>query len=86
MARAGPADRLGQVALLDDQALADDDGALDRVLELADVAGPGVPAEDIERAARDSPRLAPVLARVLLDEVLGQGRDVARGGREAGAA
>ena len=56
--------------------VADDDRALDGVLELADVARPVVAHQHVDRRRRDPLDVLPVLARELLEEVVGEQQDV----------
>ncbi len=71
------AHRLGQVVHLDDVAAAEHHRALDGVLQLAHVAGPGVVLEHAAAASSEKPRTAlRVLRRVALQEVLGEQRNV----------
>src|SRR5688572_13317464 len=65
-----------ELARLDLRAGAEHDRALDRVLELADVAAPLVPHQEVERAVRQRLRPLARLLAVLLEEVCGQRRDV----------
>ena len=66
-------------------AFAEDDGALDVVLQLADVARPVVLAEQAHRLGVDAAHLAAILLAVALQEELDEQRDVlpplAQGGR-----
>src|SRR3954469_24890955 len=50
--------------------------ALDRVLELADVAWPMVAGEHVDRRRRDPPDAAGVLARELLEEMIDEQHQV----------
>src|SRR5918912_1938587 len=71
------ADFGGQTLARDLFAGGDDDGALDDVLKLAHVAGPGVGFEQGEHVGRDLlGDAAAILLVVLADEVLRQGEDV----------
>ena len=47
-----------------------------RVLELADVAGPVIAHQHVDRRRRDALDVLAVLARELLEEVVGQQQDV----------
>ena len=62
----------------DQVAFADDDGALDDVLELADVAGPRVAHQQPPRLGLEGLDLAIVLLGAADAEVLGEQRDVVR--------
>ena len=57
--------------------------ALHQVLELADVAGPGVAEEQLQRLVLDALDLLAEPLVVLLDEVAHEERDVARAARAA---
>src|SRR5262245_59388953 len=75
----GPGPRFlgeAQVGGLDRGAVAEDGRPLQRVLQLADVAGPGVVEERALRSVGQAEALAAHLARVALEEGLGEGEDV----------
>ena len=58
--------------LLDERSLRHQYGALDRVIDLADVAGPRVLEEDLHRAAFEAGQPLAIALRVLPQEVLGE--------------
>jgi hypothetical protein len=75
--RPGAAAHLGrQVRRQHDVALGDRDRALDRVLQLAHVAGPAVGVEQLQRLGRQRRRRAPLAPRQLGQEVRHQDRHV----------
>ena len=61
---------------MDDLAVAHEHRPLDDVLQLADVAGPVVADERVDRRRRDALDLLAVIGRELLDEVVGEQQDV----------
>ena len=73
----GQGDLLGQVVGLDLAPRGDDDGALDGVLQLADVARPVVRVERLKRTALDAGDEAPGLLLVVFEEVYDERVDVA---------
>ena len=75
--RSGPRrDVVGQIALAERVAARQDDGALDDVLQLADVARPRVVHEAVERAARRLQARPAVLRAVEAEEVVDEERNV----------
>ena len=66
----------GQVARLDQRALSQHDGTLDRVGELAHVTRPAVALQPRQRLGREAREGLAVLGRALAQEVLRQHRDV----------
>src|SRR5581483_551642 len=78
------ADRGGEVVDADRVGNREREGALDRVLELADVARPGVGGEPRHRLGRDPLRGDLVLTAEPIEEVRDQARHVVRSGPERG--
>src|SRR5262249_6389200 len=72
--RKAPGER--KISRHDRLAPSEDDGVLDGVLELANVAGPGVLAELPQRFDADPLHLAPGTARVPLQKVISEEHDV----------
>src|SRR2546425_692914 len=70
--RLEPADRGGQVFAGDQSAVAEKDRALDRVAQLADVAGPGVGEQPLAGVSRDSRGGTAHALAQLLEEGFGQ--------------
>src|SRR5688572_1668638 len=66
------------MARLDRVAVAEDDGALDAVLQLANVAGPRVAVQLVERRSREHERLLVQIAAEPVDKVPGENDDVPR--------
>jgi len=69
---------------VEDAAVADEDRPFDGVLQLADVAGPVVHHQDVDGGRRDAPDVLAVAGRVLLDEMVGEERDVRPSVRSGG--
>ena len=65
-----------EIGRLDQRALRHQHRALDRVIELADVAGPGVLEQHLHRAALEAGEPLAVALRVLAEEVLRQQRQI----------
>ena len=65
-----------EVGRLDQRALRHQHRALDRVIELADVAGPAVLEQHLHRAALEPGEALPVALRVLAEEVLREQRQI----------
>ena len=61
-----------KVGCLEPRAITKEDGPLDRVLELADVARPGIQLECLERGLGEATQALVELAVEAVDEVLGQ--------------
>src|SRR5512146_2568354 len=76
MAARASDDLVREVLGANDRAAAEHEDALDHVLQVANVAWPGVAREHLERLAVDLHRIASDLARIALDEVIDEGRDV----------
>ena len=74
----GTAQDVGEVLGLHLVVLDHDEQPLDRVLQLPDVAGPGVPAEGLDRRRREAPGLTLFSAQNVPGEVLDERRDVLR--------
>src|SRR5437763_846052 len=70
------ANQFGQVGFLHDEPVTDHHRALDRILQLSNVAWPAILAKDIECTARKSSDLAAVLVCIFLEKVFGKGRNV----------
>src|SRR6267378_5780327 len=66
----------GQVPRFDDLGAAEDDGALERVAQLADVSRPGIVREQLHCLGRNSVQLLARVPAEPVDEVLDQDRDV----------
>ena len=74
------------MARLDARAVAEHDGALDGVLQLAHVAGPGVAGERAQRVVGEAVDALAVLLRVAAQEEAGERGDVAARARGAAGA
>src|SRR5712691_4955112 len=66
----------GKMVAVDDTAVADQHRPLDAVLQLADVPGPVVAHEHVDGGRGDAADVLPVGGRVLLDEMVGEEKDV----------
>src|SRR6266403_1362547 len=75
-ARAWPAAPEAQVGRADKRAVRHEHRALERMVELADVAGPGMRLERVERLGLEAGERLPVASRVAAEKVLGEPPDV----------
>ena len=77
-----PNERQGKDPDADELAVAGDDRGFDGMGQLADVAGPGVGSQPLDRAGREAAEVAPVAAREPLQEGVGEEGDVSTPGAQ----